>query len=38
VPLTRIGQIRKGKGVSLVSANGEPIKVDGAGFDHFTAS
>ncbi len=38
VPLTRIGQIRKGKGVSLVSADGKPIAVDGRGFDHFTAS
>jgi thiamine-monophosphate kinase len=38
VPLTRIGQVRKGKGVSLVATSGEPIKVDGAGFDNFTAS
>jgi thiamine-monophosphate kinase len=38
VPLTRIGEIRKGKGVSLVAADGQPIKVDGGGFDHFTAS
>jgi thiamine-monophosphate kinase len=38
VPLTRIGQVRKGKGVSLVGADGKPIKVDGGGFDHFTAS
>ena len=38
VPLTRIGQVRKGKGVSLVAADGEPIKVDGGGFDNFTAS
>jgi thiamine-monophosphate kinase len=38
VPLTRIGQIRKGKGVSLMGADGRPIKVDGRGFDNFTAS
>ncbi len=38
VPLTRIGEVRKGKGVSLVGADGKPIKVDGGGFDHFTAS
>ena len=38
VPLTRIGEIRKGKGVSLVAADGKPIAVDGRGFDHFTAS
>ena len=38
VPLTRIGQIRKGRGVSLVASDGKPIAVDGRGFDHFTAS
>ena len=38
VPLTRIGEIRKGKGVSLLGADGKPIAVDGRGFDHFTAS
>jgi thiamine-monophosphate kinase len=38
VPLTRIGEIRKGKGVSLVAADGKAITVDGGGFDHFTAS
>lgn len=38
VPLTRIGEVRKGKGVSLVGADGKPIKVDGGGFDHFTAA
>jgi thiamine-monophosphate kinase len=38
VPITRIGQIRKGKGVSLVGADGKPIAVSGRGFDHFTAS
>ncbi|MGE0357351.1 MAG: thiamine-phosphate kinase [Burkholderiales bacterium] len=38
VPLTRIGEIRKGRGVSLLGADGKPIAVDGRGFDHFTAS
>jgi thiamine-monophosphate kinase len=38
VPLTRIGQVRKGKGVSLLASDGKPISVDGRGFDHFTAS
>ncbi|MCW5591795.1 MAG: thiamine-phosphate kinase [Burkholderiales bacterium] len=38
VPLTRIGEIRKGKGVSLVGADGKAISVDGRGFDHFTAA
>lgn len=35
VPLSRIGEIRAGKGVSLVSADGRPIPVDAEGFDHF---
>jgi thiamine-monophosphate kinase len=38
IPLTRIGEIRKGKGVSLVGADGQPIKIDGGGFDNFRAS
>ncbi len=38
IPLTRIGEIRKGRGVSLLGADGKPIAVDGRGFDHFTAS
>ena len=38
VPLTRIGEIRKGKGISLMGASGKPIVIDGRGFDHFTAS
>jgi thiamine-monophosphate kinase len=38
VPLTRIGEIRKGKGVSLLSGDGKSIAVDGRGFDHFTAA
>jgi len=35
VPLSRIGEIRAGKGVSLVAADGRPIPVDVGGFDHF---
>jgi len=35
VPLTRIGQIKRGKGVSLVGADGKAVKVDGRGYDHF---
>lgn len=38
IPLTRIGEVRKGRGVSLLGADGKPIAVDGRGFDHFTAS
>jgi thiamine-monophosphate kinase len=38
VPLTRIGEIRKGKGVSLLGGDGKTITVDGRGFDHFTAA
>ncbi|MGZ5067452.1 MAG: thiamine-phosphate kinase [Usitatibacter sp.] len=35
VPLTRIGQVKRGKGVSLL-ADGKPVKIDGRGFDHFS--
>jgi thiamine-monophosphate kinase len=35
VPLTRIGQIKRGKGVSLLGADGKPVKIDGRGYDHF---
>ncbi|MGZ5074471.1 MAG: thiamine-phosphate kinase [Usitatibacter sp.] len=35
VPLTRIGQVKRGKGVSLL-AEGKPVKIDGRGFDHFS--
>lgn len=38
VPLTRIGEIRKGKGVSLLGEDDKPIAIDGRGFDHFTAA
>ena len=36
VPITRIGQVRRGKGVTLVGADGKPVKIDGRGFDHFS--
>jgi thiamine-monophosphate kinase len=36
-PLTRIGQIKRGKGVSLLGADGKAVKVDGRGYDHFSA-
>jgi len=35
VRLTRIGQVKRGKGVSLLGADGKPIKIDAGGFDHF---
>jgi len=35
VPITRIGQIKRGKGVSLLD-DGKPVKIDGRGYDHFT--
>ncbi len=38
VPLTRIGQVRRGKGVSLLGADGKPVKVDGRGYDHFAGA
>lgn len=38
VPLTRIGQIYKGKGVSLMGADAKPVSIDGRGFDHFAPS
>jgi thiamine-monophosphate kinase len=37
IPLTRIGQVKRGKGVSLLS-EGKPVKIDGRGFDHFSGS
>jgi thiamine-monophosphate kinase len=36
VPLTRIGQIKRGKGVSLLGADGKAMKIDGRGYDHFS--
>ena len=35
VPLTRIGQVKRGKGVSLLGADGKAVKIDGRGYDHF---
>ena len=35
IPITRIGQIKRGKGVSLLGADGKPVKIDGRGYDHF---
>jgi thiamine-monophosphate kinase len=37
IPLTRIGQIKRGKGVSLLGADGKAVKIDGRGYDHFKA-
>ncbi len=37
IPLSRIGQIKRGKGVSL-HADGKPVKIDGRGYDHFSGS
>jgi thiamine-monophosphate kinase len=38
IPLTRIGQVKRGKGVSLLGIDGKPVKVDGRGFDHFSGA
>lgn len=35
IPITRIGQVKRGKGVSLLGADGKPVKIDGRGYDHF---
>jgi len=35
IPISRIGQIKRGKGVSLLGADGKPVKIDGRGYDHF---
>ncbi len=35
IPITRVGQIKRGKGVSLLGGDGKPVKVDGRGYDHF---
>lgn len=37
IPLTCIGQIKRGKGVSLLGADGKAVKIDGRGFDHFSS-
>jgi thiamine-monophosphate kinase len=38
VPLTRIGQIKRGKGVSLLGGDDKPMKIDGRGYDHFSGT
>jgi thiamine-monophosphate kinase len=38
IPLTRIGQVKRGKGVSLLGTDGKPVKIDGRGYDHFSGS
>ncbi len=38
IPITRIGQIKRGKGVSLLGADGKAVKIDGRGYDHFTGA
>jgi thiamine-monophosphate kinase len=38
VPMTRIGQVKRGKGVSLLGGDGKPVKIDGRGYDHFAGS
>ena len=35
LPLTRIGQVKRGKGVSLHDEHGKPVKIDARGYDHF---
>jgi thiamine-monophosphate kinase len=35
IPITRIGQIKRGKGVSLLGPDGRAVKIDGRGYDHF---
>ncbi len=35
IPITRIGQIKRGKGVSLLGVDGKAVKIDGRGYDHF---
>src|SRR5512140_1371581 len=35
VPLTRVGRIKRGKGVSLLGPDDKPVKIDGGGYDHF---
>ena len=37
IPLTRIGQVKRGKGVSLLGPDGKAVKIDGRGYDHFSA-
>jgi thiamine-monophosphate kinase len=35
LPLTHIGTVKRGKGVTLLSADEEPIELEVAGYDHF---
>jgi thiamine-monophosphate kinase len=35
IPITRVGQVKRGKGVSLLGSDGKPVKIDGRGYDHF---
>jgi thiamine-monophosphate kinase len=35
VPLTRIGTMRRGRGVRLLGADGVPLRIGKRGFDHF---
>jgi len=35
IPITRIGQVKRGKGVSLLGPDGKAVKIDGRGYDHF---
>ena len=37
IPITRIGQVKRGKGVSAIGPDGKAVKVDGRGYDHFSA-
>ena len=37
IPITRIGQLKRGKGISLLGPDGKPVKIDGRGYDHFSA-
>jgi thiamine-monophosphate kinase len=38
VPLSRIGQVKRGKGVSPVGPDGKPVKIDGRGYNHFSGA
>lgn len=38
IPITRVGQIKRGKGVSLLDPDGKAVKIDGRGYDHFSGS
>jgi thiamine-monophosphate kinase len=38
IPISRVGQVKRGKGVSLLGADGKAVKIDGRGYDHFSGS